>query len=84
MDWQRILQASLETVLETAPAVLTQHWSGKGPDGKINNAIQILQDAAKMDATIEQNLAQSQAAQDPHPEIAQAAQGLQRTATAAN
>jgi Neuraminidase (sialidase) len=84
MDWQRVLQASLVTVMQTAPAVVGQHWNGNGPDGKINNAIQILQDAAAAGGTMEQNLANSQAAQNPHPEIAAAAQGPQRTVTAAN
>jgi hypothetical protein len=79
MDWQSILQASLATVLQTAPTVAGQHWNGNGPDGKLNNAIQILQDAAAVGATIQQNLANSQAAQNPHPQIAAAAQALQST-----
>ncbi len=84
MEWQDVLQASLATVMQTGPAVLAQHWNGDGPDGKINNAIQILQDAAAAGATIEQNLANSQAAQNPHPGIVAAAQGLQGTPTPAN
>jgi Neuraminidase (sialidase) len=72
-NWQGILQASLATVMQTSPAVLGQHWNGNGPDGKINNAVQILQDAAVVGGTIEQNLANSQAAQNPHPAIAAAA-----------
>ena len=75
MNWQGILQASLATVMQETPTVLGQHWSGDGPNGKINNAIQILQDASAAGATIEQNLATSQAAQNPHPDIAAAAQG---------
>ena len=74
MDWQGILQASLATVMQATPAVLNQHWSADGPDGKINNAIQILQDAAAAGGTLQQNLANSQAAQNAHPEIAAAAQ----------
>jgi Neuraminidase (sialidase) len=80
MDWQSILQASLATVMQQTPAVLSQHWNGNGPNGKINNAIQILQDASAAGATMQQNLANSQAAQNPHPQIAVAAQ----TQTAAN
>ena len=72
-NWQSILQASLVTVMQTSPAVLQQHWNGDGPDGKINNALQILQDAAAVGGTLEQNLANSQAAQNPHPAIAAAA-----------
>ena len=45
-SWQGILQASLATVMQTSPTGLSQHWNGNGPDGKINNAVQILQDAA--------------------------------------
>jgi hypothetical protein len=73
MNWQAILQASLATIVEAGPTALSQHWNGDGPDGKINNAVQIIQDAAQAGATIEQNLATSQAAQNPHPEIAAAA-----------
>jgi hypothetical protein len=75
MNWQGVLQASLATVMQETPAVLDQHWNGDGPNGKLNNAIQILQDAAAAGATIEQNLANSQAAQNQHPEIAAAAKG---------
>lgn len=80
MTWQGILQASLATVMQETPAVLAQHWNGDGPNGKINNAIQILQDAAAAGGTIEQNLANSQAAQNPHPEIAATAVAYQTTA----
>jgi hypothetical protein len=72
-NWQNILQASLVTVMQTSPTVLQQHWNGDGPDGKINNAVQILQDAAAVGGTLEQNLANSQAAQNPHSAIAAAA-----------
>ena len=72
-SWQGILQASLATVMQTSPTGLSQHWNGNGPDGKINNAVQILQDAAVVGGTMEQNLANSQAAQNPHPAIAAAA-----------
>jgi len=74
MDWQNVLQASLATVLQATPSVLNQHWNGDGPDGKINNAIQILQDAAAAGGTLEQNLQNSPAAQNPHPQIVAAAQ----------
>jgi hypothetical protein len=73
MEWQSVLQAALATVMQTTPAVLNQHWNGDGPNGKMNNAIQILQDAAAAGGTLEQNLANSQAAQNAHPEIAAAA-----------
>jgi Neuraminidase (sialidase) len=76
MHWTPILQASLSTIAEVSPAVLQQHWNGNGPDGKINNAIQILKDAALAGTTIEQNLAKSGAAQNPHPEIAATAANL--------
>jgi hypothetical protein len=84
MDWQGVLQASLATVMQTAPTVAGQHWNANGPDGKINNAIQILLDAAAVGGTMEQNLTNSQAAQNPHPEIALAAQRLQTTPAPAN
>jgi Neuraminidase (sialidase) len=73
MDWEAVLQASLATIVEAGPQALAQHWNGNGPDGKINNAVQIIQDAAQAGATMKQNLAASQAAQNPHPEIAAAA-----------
>jgi hypothetical protein len=76
MDWTQVLQASLITIAQVSPAVLQQHWNGDGPDGKINNAIQILKDAAQAGATMQQNLATSAAAQNPHPGIAAAAAGL--------
>jgi hypothetical protein len=72
MEWQSVLQAALTTVMQTTPAVLNQHWNGDGPNGKMNNAIQILQDAAAAGGTLEQNLANSQAAQNAHPGIAAA------------
>jgi hypothetical protein len=84
MNWQDILQASFATVIQTAPAVLSQHWDGNGPDGKINNALQILRDAAEAGTTLERNLANSQAAQHPHPEIAAAAQEAQHAPTTAH
>jgi hypothetical protein len=73
MNWQGILQASLATVMQETPTVVGQHCNGDGPNAKINNAIQILQDAAAVGATMEQNLANSEAAQNPHREIAAAA-----------
>jgi hypothetical protein len=73
MDWAAILQASLSAITQVGPTVLTQHWNGNGPNGKINNAIQIVKDAAQAGATIEENLANSEAAKNPHPEIATAA-----------
>jgi hypothetical protein len=76
MHWTQVLQASLSTIAEVSPTILQQHWNGDGPDGKINNAIQIVKDAALTGATIEQNLAKSEAAQSPHPEIAATAANL--------
>jgi hypothetical protein len=55
---------------------LQQHWNGDGPDGKINNAVQILKDAAQAGGTMEQNLTASAAAQNPHPAIAATAASL--------
>jgi len=73
MDWQGILQASLATIVQAGPQAVSQHWNGSGPDGKLNNALQIVQDAAQAGASLQQNLAASDAAQNPHPEIAAAA-----------
>jgi hypothetical protein len=81
MNWIQILHASLNTVAELSPTVLQQHWNGHGPNGKINNAIQILKDAAQVEATLEHNLANSAAAQNPHPEIAASAAKLPTAAT---
>lgn len=52
MDWTRILQAALSTIVAQGPAVAAQHWNGNGPDGKVNNAIQTIKDAAQAGATI--------------------------------
>ena len=76
MKWTQSLQASLATIAQMSPTLLAQHWCGKGPDGKLNNAIEILKDAAQTGATIEQNLANSDAAQNAHPEIATTATPL--------
>jgi Neuraminidase (sialidase) len=83
MDWQGILQASLATVMQTTPSMIGERWSGDGPNGKINNALQILQDAATTGATIEKNLQNSPAAQKAHPEILSLAQELQSAQAAA-
>jgi hypothetical protein len=75
-NWQGIVQAAASTVTQTAPNVLDQHWNGDGPDGKLNNAIQILQDVFSVGTTLAQNVANSQALQNPHPAlIAAAGQG---------
>lgn len=69
IDWTRILQAALSTVVTVGPTIAAQHWNGDGPDGKVNNAVQIIKDAAQAGATIEQNLAVSPAVQDAHSDI---------------
>jgi hypothetical protein len=76
MNWTRMLPASLTRIARVNPAILAQHWDGKGAEGKLNNAIQILKDAAQTGATIEQKLANSDAAQNAHPEIAATAAKL--------
>ena len=69
VNWTPLLLAALSTVATLSPTVLEQHWNGDGTDGKINNAVQIIKDAALAGATIEQSLSASDAAQNPHPEI---------------
>jgi hypothetical protein len=70
VNWHTLLQAAIATALQAGPEVLGQHWNGRGADGKLNNAIQILRDAAQIGGTLEQNLAASPAAQAPHPALA--------------
>ena len=70
VNWTPLLSAALSTVATLTPTVLEQHWNGDGTDGKINNAIQIIKDAALAGATLEQNLSASKAAQSPHPDTA--------------
>ena len=60
-----MLPASLTRIARVNPAILAQHWDGKGADGKLNNAIQFLKDAPQTGATIEQNLANSDGLRTP-------------------
>jgi Cell Wall Hydrolase len=70
-----ILQAALTAILQAGPTIAAQHWNGNGPDGKLNNAIQIIRDVANTGVVFEQALQASAAIQNPHPDIAATAAG---------
>jgi hypothetical protein len=79
MDWIALFRAAAQTVAAAAPVILEQHWNGKGTNGKLNNAVQILSDVTMAAGSIAEAMQKSDATKNVDPALAAHAESLSQT-----